>query len=80
MLVMPVLWFSTVMLYFGINFSYDKLSGNVYVNGIVAGSSEILAYIVIGYLADCTGRRPLTIIFYIVAGLGSVAYCFVYNY
>ena len=77
---MPVLWFSTVMLYFGISFSYDKLAGDPYINGVVAGSSELLVYVAIGYFADRFGRKPLNVFSYTIGGFGAVIYCFVSDY
>lgn len=79
MLIMPFLWFSSVTQYFGINFSYDRLDGDPYINGTVAGCTEIVAYIVIGYIADCIGRKPSIIVFFAVGGVGSIVYCFVYG-
>ena len=80
MLIMPVLWFSRVMLFYGISFSFDKLAGDPYINGLVAGSSDMVVYIAIGYLADCFGRKPLNVFFYTIGGVGAVIYCFVSKY
>ncbi len=80
MIIMPYLWFASVLLYYGITFSYSRLEGDIYVIGTVAGCTEIVAYLVIGFIADWIGRKPSIIIFFFMSGLGGVLYCFVYQY
>ena len=45
------------MVYYGLSFNVAALSGNLYVNNVINGAVELVAYILCVFLLDILGRR-----------------------
>ena len=45
------------LVYYGLSFNVDSLAGSLYVNNVINGAVELLAYILIIFLLDVLGRK-----------------------
>ena len=68
-LIMCFIWFSISGTYYGLSINIKNLPGNIYSNGILLYLSEILAYIISGFLINIKGlgRRNTMAMFFIVS-------------
>ena len=48
-----------VLVYYGLSYNVDSLSGNLYTNNAINGFVELIAYVLVLFLLDITGRRIL---------------------
>ncbi|KAH9508656.1 hypothetical protein Btru_049547 [Bulinus truncatus] len=52
-------WFAVNLLYYGISLSLDNLAGSTYINFLIFGIVEFMAYVICLFLLDRTGRKKL---------------------
>lgn len=71
------MWFTVVLVYYGINFGLGKLSGDIYLNGIISGVSEIAGYLISGLLSNKLGRRVIGIVSFGISGVACLVYPFI---
>uniref|UniRef100_A0A1B0CZU9 Major facilitator superfamily (MFS) profile domain-containing protein n=1 Tax=Phlebotomus papatasi TaxID=29031 RepID=A0A1B0CZU9_PHLPP len=76
-LLMTVIWFSLVLLYFGITLHMNNLGGNIYINTILAGAVEGIAIICSILVVLKLGIRINLVIYMLVAGLACLMVNFV---
>jgi hypothetical protein len=67
---MVVIWISASFGYYLISYQIKYFKGDLYVNGIVSSSSEIVAYLLSGYLLKIFGIKPVLVFSYTLAFLG----------
>ena len=80
LIVIPLLWFTVDLTYYGINFGLNHLRGNIYFNGVLSGVAESISYILGGCLASsCLGRKYTTVLCYFIGGTACIAYNFSSN-
>ena len=48
------------MVYYGLSFAAGNLPGSVYINNIISGGVELVAYVLCYFLLDRVGRKKLT--------------------
>ncbi|CAO1417559.1 unnamed protein product [Diamesa tonsa] len=70
--LMTVIWFSIILIYFGITLHMSSLGGNVYVNTIIAGSVEAISILVSVLVVLKLGLRVNLFIYMIIAGIACV--------
>lgn len=80
LLVVPLLWFTVDIVYYGINFGLGHLDGDIYINGLVSGISEVVGYIISAFLANWVGRKWGTTLCYGIGGVGCILYTFLQDY
>ncbi len=80
MILTPLLWFTVVLVYYGINFGLGKLSGDIYWNGVISGTSEIVGYLVSGLLSNRYGRKLIGIASFSLSGISCLIYPFIASY
>lgn len=56
-LVVISLWFTIDFIAVGIIFDQYHLGGNLYINGLIVGSSDLLSSILMGFISNNLGRR-----------------------
>lgn len=73
------IWLTSSGSYYGLSINIKNLSGDVYFNGIVNYSFEIVIYIISGYLINqkIFGRKKTMIVYYVIANIGLTLYVFV---
>ncbi|GAB0094988.1 organic cation transporter protein [Sergentomyia squamirostris] len=76
-LLMTVIWFSLVLLYFGITLHMNNLGGNIYTNTIIAGAVEGIAILCSIVVVLKLGIRINLVIYMLVAGLACLMVNFV---
>ncbi|XP_055695061.1 organic cation transporter protein [Lutzomyia longipalpis] len=76
-LLMTVIWFSLVLLYFGITLHMNNLGGNIYTNTIIAGAVEGIAILCSIIVVLKLGIRINLVIYMLVAGLACLMVNFV---
>jgi MFS family permease len=72
MICMILVWVSASFCYYLISYQLKYIKGDIYVNGIVSSSSEIVAYGVSGVLMKLLGMKNNLVISYVLAILGMV--------
>lgn len=65
-MAMCFLWFFSGANYLGIGINIKNLPGDIYMNGIIIYSMEIISYILSGYLIDLIGRKMTLYIYYMI--------------
>ena len=53
----PTVFKVNTLVYYGLSFNVDSLAGNLYVNNVINGAVELLAYIMCIALLDRLGRK-----------------------
>ena len=53
-----------VLVYYGLSYNVNSLSGNLYANNAINGFVELIAYVLVLFLLDITGR--IVIVFYCI--------------
>ncbi|XP_059619763.1 organic cation transporter protein-like isoform X1 [Phlebotomus argentipes] len=76
-LLMIVIWFSLVLLYFGITLHMNNLGGDIYINTIIAGAVEGVAILCSIIVVLKLGIRINLVIYMLVAGLACLMVNFV---
>ena len=61
------------LVYYGLSFNVDALSGNLYVNNAINGLVELLSYIMCILLMDILGRKTMTSGLMIIGGIVCLA-------
>lgn len=74
------LWFAIDIVFFGIGFGINELSGDLYTNGIVMGISDFVSPVPISVLVNTIGRKKSLLLTWFLATIGCVVYYFVSNY
>ncbi|CAK8674378.1 unnamed protein product [Clavelina lepadiformis] len=64
------LWVTSGLVYYGISLNASSLSGNIFINNCLSGVMETVAYFLIMFLMNKTGRRWMLIFLFALAGLG----------
>mmetsp|Transcript_16487 Transcript_16487/g.27996 ORF Transcript_16487/g.27996 Transcript_16487/m.27996 type:complete len:168 (+) Transcript_16487:1162-1665(+) len=67
---MVVVWVSASFGYYLISYQLKYIKGDIFINGIISSSSEILAYLVSGYLASILGVKRVLLFSYLLAFAG----------
>ena len=74
------LWFSVDIVFYGIGFGINELSGDLYTNGIILGISDLVSLIVAAVLVNVIGRKKSILLTWFLAATGSIVYYFVSDY
>lgn len=69
-LIMCFLWFCSGANYYGISINIKNLPGDIYVNGIIIYTLEVISYIFSGNIINVIGRKKTLYGFYLIAILG----------
>lgn len=68
-----MIWVSSAFGYFLISFQLKYIQGNFFLNNITSGASEIVAYIVSGFIINFLGINLTIVISYIIAAAGMLS-------
>ena len=74
LIVIPFIWFTVNIVYYGINFSLGKLNGSMYVNGYINGGAEVFGCAIAGVLSNTLGRKKSIILSFLVGGIACLIY------
>ena len=74
LIIIPFIWFTVDIVYYGINFSLGKLKGSIYVNGYLSGGAEIISYAIAGVMANTLGRKNSIILCFTIGGVACLLY------
>ena len=61
-----------VMVYYGLSFAAGSLPGSIYINNVISGVVELVAYILTYFTLDKLGRKKLTAGPLILAGFSMI--------
>ena len=61
-----------VMVYYGLSFAAGSLPGSIYINNVISGVVELVAYILTYFTLDKLGRKKLTAGPLILAGISMI--------
>lgn len=75
MFIIPFLFFSVDIVFYGILFGLKNLKGNIYINGLMVGLADVSAGFSLAFLSNILGRRGLIRITWAICGIA----CFIYN-
>lgn len=70
------MWFTVVLVYYGINFGIGQLRGDIYLNGVISGVAELAGYLASGLCSRCYGRKTIGIVSFAIAGVACLLYPF----
>lgn len=73
---MAIIWFSIILLYFGITLHMGSLGGNIYVNVVIAGTVEAVSIAASVFVVLKLGLRINLVIYLFIAGTA----CILINY
>ncbi len=74
LIVIPFIWLTVDMVYYGINFGLGELKGSIYINGILSGGAELVSYIFSAMMANYMGRKPAVILCFFISGFACIFY------
>lgn len=74
------LWFAVDIVFYGIGFGINELSGDLYTNGIILGISDFISITSISFLVNIIGRKKSILICWAMVSLGCIVYYFVSDY
>ena len=74
LIVIPVIWFTVDIVYYGINFSLGNLQGSIYVNGYLSGGAEVISYCIAGVMANTLGRKYSIVFCFLLGGVACLLY------
>ena len=60
------------MVYYGLSFAAGSLPGSIYINNVISGVVELVAYILTYFTLDKLGRKKLTAGPLILAGISMI--------
>jgi hypothetical protein len=67
---MVTVWLASSFCYYLISYQLKYIQGDIYLNGIVSGLSEVMAYIYGGYLMSKLGLKATFILCFLMAFIG----------
>ena len=76
MFIIPFLFFSVDIVFYGILFGLKNLKGNIYINGLMVGLADVSAGFSLAFLSNILGRRGLIRITWAICGIA----CLIYNF
>lgn len=74
------LWFAVDIVFYGIGFGINELSGDLYTNGIILGISDFVSMIFVSFLVNIIGRKKSILLTWFLVSLGCIVYYFVSDY
>ena len=78
--MVPLLWFTVDLVYYGIQFGLHQLRGNLYLNGTLSGIAELAGFALGGVFAStCLGRKYSTVLCFAIGGLSCSLYQMISN-
>lgn len=73
----PILWMTTVFIYYGLSINSVSLTGNMYLNYIAIAAIEIPGFWTAVFVLDRVGRRVTLFCGFLICGLCCLAFAFV---
>ena len=70
---MVIVWLSTSFCYYLISYQLKYIQGDIYINGLVSGFSEVAAYALSGYLIKKLGLKNTFIFSFTLAFTGMLS-------
>ena len=74
------LWLAVDIVYYGIGFGLNQLSGNLYANGVLIGIADMISCLSMSFIANTCGRKTAIIIAWGSVTIGCIVYDFVRSY
>ncbi|XP_041369552.1 organic cation transporter protein-like [Gigantopelta aegis] len=69
-------WLAINIIYYGLGLNVSNLSGNVYLNFVISSLVELVAYIILIFIMDKTGRKKLYLVSMLLGGIACLATVF----
>ena len=76
-IVSPVWWITTTLVYYGLSLNAVNMSGNRYLNYVAVAAVEIPGYWIAYYLMDRIGRKPVLVGSFWLCAACQIAYIFI---
>ena len=80
LLIVFFLWLAVDIVYYGIGFGLNQLSGNLYANGVLIGIADVFSCTSMSFISNTCGRKKAIIIAWGAVTIGCIIYDFVRSY
>jgi Na+/melibiose symporter-like transporter len=74
-----MMFFCITFVYYGISFTMDSIGLNIYLNSLIIGSAETLAYIMINSVIVKVKRKQVSVICFVISCILSCSFIFMEN-